>query len=129
MDPPLSDMIRQDIEEHPGYYWVMVPALGAWTLKWEPVHQVYSPPVLDQSLRWCHIHVPQGVKSFGALLSKEDDFHFKKLARDTGATYIYFREDLGMIEVWARGRSLEKAISAFGYLFRSLPRGTVSLKK
>lgn len=123
-------MLRQDMEEHPGYYWLMVPALGTWTMRWEPVHQVYSPPVLDQSLRWCHMHIPKHVRSFQALLSKEDDFHFQKLARDTGATYIYFREDLGMIEVWASDRNLGKVISAFGSLFRSLvPRGPLSLKK
>lgn len=80
-------------EQHPGYYYNWVAPLQQWLLKWEPVADAYSPPVLDHSAQWAHLTPPQGVNAA--------PLNCQKIAQETGATYVYYRQDLGKLEIWA----------------------------
>lgn len=97
----------------PGYFYEWVDPIGDWVLKHMPVQGVYSPPIYDSSLAWYHISIPQGVslgslKGDGALHFENPvvKLPFQDSAEDwfqhwSGATYVFYREDIHKIEVWS----------------------------
>lgn len=83
--------MQHHIEEYPGYTWNWIPALGQWVMKWGSIDTVYSPPVLDESMNWYHVSVPDHIKSPGIL----------KPSPDMQIAYMYYRKDLHKIEIWS----------------------------
>lgn len=83
-------------QQHAGYYYIWITPLQQWGMKWRPIKDTYSPPLLDQSLQWIHIAPPQGLNMVPLLGYSED------LANKIGATYLYYRKDLNKIEIWAQ---------------------------
>lgn len=92
--------MNQAIQEHPGYYYNWIAPLQQWGLKWHPIPEVYSPPKFDSSLQWMHLSPPQGLNMIPLL--GNGDMHCEKLAEEIGASYLYYRQDLGKIEIWAQ---------------------------
>jgi hypothetical protein len=88
------------IQEYPGYYYNWIAPLQQWGMKWHPIKDTYSPPVLDSSLQWIHLAPPQGVNMIPLL--GDGEMHCQKIAYEIGATYLYFRQDLQKIEIWAQ---------------------------
>lgn len=86
--------MSQKIEGYPGYSYNWIEPLQQWVMRWAPEREVYSPPVLDESIRWIHLSVPSNIKSFGALDTR-------KLERDHKITYLFYRADLNKIEIWS----------------------------
>lgn len=86
--------------EHSGYYYNWIAPLQQWGVKWEPLKDVYCPPVLDNSLQWFHLSVPEGIGMIPLL--GDGKMHCEKLAKRIGATYIYYRHDIKKIEIWAQ---------------------------
>lgn len=82
------------IEGYPGYAYHWVEPLQQWIMRWTPEPNNYSPPVLDESVRWMHLAIPSNIKSIGAL-------DLAKLARDHKIVYLYYRTDLNKIEMWS----------------------------
>jgi len=87
-------------KEHVGYYYNWIAPLQQWGLKWEPIKDTYCPPLLDNSLQWFHLAVPQGIGMIPLL--GDGKMHCEKLAERIGATYIYYRHDIKKIEIWAQ---------------------------
>lgn len=81
------------MDQYPGYYYNWVAPLQQWLLKWEPLDNTYSPPVLDHSAQWIHLAPPQGVNAA--------PLNCRKIAQDIGAAYVFYRHDLGKLEIWA----------------------------
>jgi DNA-binding transcriptional regulator YdaS (Cro superfamily) len=88
------------LQDYPGYYYNWVAPLQQWGMRWHPVRGTYSPPQLDQSLQWVHLSPPQGLNMVPLL--GDGDMHCEKMAQEIGATYLYYRQDLGKIEVWSQ---------------------------
>lgn len=88
------------IQEHPGYYYNWIAPLQQWGMKWHPIKDIYSPPVLDGSIQWIHLAPPQGINMIPLL--GDGEMHCQKIAQEIGASYIYFRQDLHKIEIWAQ---------------------------
>lgn len=86
-------------EQHAGYYYNWIAPLQQWGLKWEPIKDTYCPPLLDNSLQWFQLSVPQGIGMIPLL--GDGKMHCEKLAARIGATYIYYRHDIKKIEIWA----------------------------
>lgn len=86
-------MNRIAVEEFPGYFYNYVWALQQWLIRWEPLEDAYSPPILDHSARWFHLSPPQGVNL--APLNN------KKIAQEINAIYVYYRHDINKLEIWA----------------------------
>lgn len=81
--------------EYLGYYYNWIAPLQQWGVKWRPIKDTYSPPLLDTSLQWFHLD-PMGMN---AQVLLGDGI---KKAEEIGATYIYYRQDLDKIEIWAQ---------------------------
>jgi hypothetical protein len=92
-------MDYQYIYEYPGYYYNWIAPLQQWGVKWHPIKDTYCPPQFDNSLQWFHLSVPQGINMIPLL--GDGSMHCEKLAEEIGATYIYYRQDIGKIEIWA----------------------------
>jgi len=85
------------IPEYPGYYWCWIEPLQQWILRWTPIKDIYSPPLLDNSLKWYHVAIPSTIKSPSAIIPLLSWNH-----------YVYYRPDLHKIEIWAH--DIEKAV-------------------
>lgn len=96
----MQDMDSVWMQEHPGYYYQWIAPLCTWGVKWMPIKNVYSPPVMDTSLSWLHMSIPSGINVIPII--GDGDMHFAKIAEETGASYIYYRQDLKKIEIWAQ---------------------------
>lgn len=94
------DCYYHHIQEHPGYYYNWIAPLQQWGMRWHPLKGIYSPPQLDNSIQWVHLSPPQGLNMTPLL--GDGCMHFEKIAQEIGATYIYYRQDLGKIEIWAQ---------------------------
>lgn len=91
--------IYHEHQYHAGYYYNWITPLQEWGLKWRPLKNVYSPPLLDQSLQWVHIAPLQGINVIPLL--GDGDMHLEKFAKEIDATYIYYRADMNKMEIWA----------------------------
>lgn len=89
----------QHVNECPGYYYNWISPLQQWGMKWSPIKNMYSPPRFDNSLQWFHLSIPSGINMIPLL--GDGNMHCEKLAEEIGATYIYYRQDLHKIEIWA----------------------------
>lgn len=87
-------------EQYAGYYYNWIAPLQQWGLKWAPIKDTYCPPLLDNSLQWFQLSVPQGIGMIPLL--GDGKMHCEKLAERIGATYIYYRHDIKKIEIWAQ---------------------------
>ena len=105
------ETVRVDAEGYPGYSWTWVEPLQEWVLRWEPVDGVYSPPFLDNSLRWYHVAIPAPMKSPGVL-------RLQKLKKDFHVEYIVYRPDVHKFEIWSR--QLEFSIIALTTYLQSV---------
>ena len=112
-------------DQHAGYYYNWVAPLQQWGLKWEPIKDTYCPPVLDHSLRWFHLSVPQGIGMIPLL--GDDKMHCEKLAEKIGATYLYYRHDINKMEIWAHDTT-EAATKLSIYLNELKRRGAENRK-
>lgn len=93
-----SDMERP-IRDYPGYFYNWIAPLQQWGMRWQPVKGEYSPPQLDASIQWIHLALPEGVNMIPLL--GDGDMHCAHIAQQIGATYLYYRQDLGKMEIWA----------------------------
>jgi hypothetical protein len=94
------DYYYQPIYEHPGYYYNWIAPLQQWGMKWHPIKNTYCPPQFDNSMYWIHMSPPEGINMIPLL--GDGNMHCEKLAQEIGATYIYYRQDLKKIEIWAQ---------------------------
>lgn len=97
----------------PGYFYEWVEPIGDWVVKYKPIAGFYSPPIFDKTLSWYQIAVPSEVaigslKGSGALHFEDPivALPFKDTAGGwyqhwSGATYVYYREDIHKIEIWS----------------------------
>lgn len=99
------------INEHPGYFYSWVEPLQTWILKWKSIPGVYSPPVFDENIRWIHLAVPTHIRSVRA-------FDLEKLAADHGIIYLFYREDLKKLEIWAN--ELEASVISLNQFLNSV---------
>jgi len=93
-------MDYQYIHEHPGYYYNWIAPLQQWGMKWHPIRDTYCPPQFDNSLQWFHLSIPHGINMIP--LIGDGCMHCEKIAKEIGATYIYYRQDLNKLEIWAQ---------------------------
>lgn len=98
------------IADQPGYYYNWIAPLQQWGLKWKPIKNSYCPPVWDNSIQWIHLDIPEYINIIPLL--GDGEMHLQKLAEEMGATYIYYRQDLKKIEIWAQDISGCVAIMA-----------------
>lgn len=96
-----------------GYYWDYIAPLGQHVLKYSSIPGTYSPPVYDQSVRWYHMKLPAHIKSVGAL-------GLEQRMREFGLSYVYFRTDLNVLEIWSR--SLEQSVLDLTVMFSRLQK-------
>ena len=89
----------QWIPEMPGYYYNWIAPLQSWGVRWVPIKDTYSPPQMDASVKWIHLSIPEGVHILPLL--GDGAMHLDKLAGRIDAKYIYYRQDLGKLEIWA----------------------------
>lgn len=108
--------MQYPIEGYPGYTWHWVDALEQWVMKWTAVNNVYSPPVMDHSLKWYHVSVPNHIKSP----------HILKPSHDMCITYMYYRKDLNKIEIWSS--DIESAVIRLTNYMYSIKPQQKSLK-
>lgn len=91
------------VQDCPGYYYNWIAPLQQWGMKWHPIKDTYCPPQLDHSLQWVHLAPPQDVNMIPLL--GDGEMHCQHMAQEIGATYLYYRQDLGKIEIWAHNVS------------------------
>lgn len=95
----LSIEMEQPIQDYPGYFYNWIGPLQQWGMRWQPLKGEYSPPQLDASIQWIHLALPEGVNMIPLL--GDGVMHCAHLAPQIGATYLYYRQDLGKMEIWA----------------------------
>jgi len=94
------------IPEHPGYMWVVDGEKRV--MIYEPVKGWYSPPVLDRMISHRSIEIPSEMLQFmGAIIGK-DGVNFKTITSRYNGVYIFYRQDLGVIEAWALPEHLDE---------------------
>lgn len=110
---PEVDNFVYPMADAPGYFYEWVEPIGDWVVKYKPIPGFYSPPIFANNLSWYQISVPKGM-SVGSLKG-EGALHFEnpivKLPFDdsaedwyqhwSGAAYVFYREDIHKIEIWA----------------------------
>ena len=84
----------------PGYSWEWFPPMNGWRLRWEPVRSMYSPPRLHPGITSVFVGVdPVLAYKIGTVIGK-NGAHLKTISEASGAPYIWFRSDIGQMEIW-----------------------------
>ncbi len=99
----------QIVPQHVGYFWDFDIEAAHWVLRWEPVKGRYSPPVLDNTILSTHVDVPQDLQDKMGLVIGRDGQFFKYITHWSGAVYIFYRQDIGKIEIWGWEANLQRA--------------------
>lgn len=93
-------MFTQIIPEHPGYTWVWDQ--GQWFLRWEPIPNVYSPPVFT-SRSFETLPLPaEAIPILAFLIGKNGRF-LKWITSRSDTHYIFVRH--GRFEVWGHSQA------------------------
>jgi hypothetical protein len=74
-----------------GYFYIYIPEMHGWVLKYEPVVGTYGPPYNDQDAQWLHI----------SWRGTQDDAVLSTLAKECKALYIVYRRDVSKLEIWS----------------------------
>jgi len=71
-----------------------------YLLKWEPVKNVYPPPILHPDVRVMYLNIPrESTGRLGRVIGK-DGCHLKEISTVSGAPYIFYRKDTNQFEIW-----------------------------
>lgn len=103
-------MATRIIQEHPGYYWQWDGYY--WQIRWQPVHQWYSPPCLHPSVQKQDIRVPMELQDKIGLLIGHQGRNFVRITQQTGCYYIFYLSVSNTIEVWGEPSAVVKAVQA-----------------
>lgn len=117
-------MTTQIIQEHPGYYWEWDIEAVQYQMKWEPVQNCYSPPVLHPEVKKYELRVPFDMQDKIGLLIGGQGKNFKRITEQTGCFYIFYLSVPNKIEIWGPTEGVRAAVRKIWNLIHKI-RATI----
>lgn len=121
----MTPRYTQILPQFPGYMYDFNPETSTWTLCWEPVTNVYSPPCLHHGVHMRSIPFVISGREYpssqmiGRLIGKNGWF-FKYVTETSRSLYIFYQPTTRHIEIW--GLSQESVDTAVKLLTRRMTR-------